>query len=90
MNKQKVILILLLILPLLFVLYLYSPFLIMGLIDSSWYYTEEKVDIGSFDYSSVLTKAEKAGYEVEGWFHLVVKYGPTEIPDSAPAFIFRL
>lgn len=59
MNKQKAILILLLILPLLFVLYLYSPFLLMGLIDSFWYYTEEKVDIGPFDYSSVLTKAKK-------------------------------
>lgn len=47
-------------------LYLFSPFLIMyAVFDSSWYYSEE-VDIGSFNYSSVLTKAEKAGYEVEG------------------------
>ncbi|HEY3362523.1 MAG TPA: hypothetical protein VGK06_12090 [Methanosarcina sp.] len=65
MNKQKAILILLLLLPLLFVLYLFGPFLIYALFDSSWYYSEE-VDIGPLDYNSVLTKAEKAGYEVEG------------------------
>ena len=65
MNKQKAILILLLLLPLLFVLYFFGPFLIFAFFDSSWYYSEE-VDIGSLDYSSVLTKAEKAGYEVVG------------------------
>ncbi|WP_440944834.1 hypothetical protein ACSAZL_11740 [Methanosarcina sp. T3] len=65
MNKQNAILILLLLLPLLFVLYLFGPFVLMSFIDSSWYYSEE-VDIGPLDYSSVLTKAEKAGYEVEG------------------------
>lgn len=65
MNKQQTILILLLLLPLLFVLYFLGPFLLMPFIDSSWYYSEE-VDIGPFDYNSVLTKAEKAGYEVEG------------------------
>lgn len=65
MNKQKAILILLLLPLILFMLFLYGPFLLMGLLDSSWYYSEE-VDIGSFDYNSVLTKAEKAGYEVEG------------------------
>jgi hypothetical protein len=88
-NKQKVILILLLILPLLFVLYLYSPFLIMGLIDSSWYYTEEKVDIGSFDYSSVLTKAEKAGYEVEGswpWPGSFSGFDPSDVPEVRESF----
>ncbi len=65
MNKQKAILILLLLLPLLLVLCFFSPFLIYALFDSSWYYSEE-IDIGSLNYSSVLTKAEKAGYEVEG------------------------
>ena len=65
MNKQKAILILLLLLPLLLVLCFFSPFLIYALFDSSWYHSEE-IDIGSFNYSSVLTKAEKAGYEVEG------------------------
>ncbi|AKB31965.1 hypothetical protein MSSIH_1275 [Methanosarcina siciliae HI350] len=65
MKKQKAILILLLFLPLLFVLYLFGPFILMSFIDSSWYYSED-VDIGSLDYSSVLTKAENAGYEVEG------------------------
>lgn len=65
MNKQKAILILLLLPLILFMLFLYGPFLLMELLDSSWYYSEE-VDIGSFDYNSVLTKAEKAGYEVEG------------------------
>ncbi|WP_269851167.1 hypothetical protein [Methanosarcina horonobensis] len=44
------------------------PFLNHGLIDSSWYYSEEEVDIGTIDYSSVLTKAEKAGYEIEGFW----------------------
>jgi len=65
MNKQKAILILLLLPLILFILFLYGPFLLMDLLDSSWYYSEE-VDIGSFDYNSVLTKAEKAGYEIEG------------------------
>ncbi|MCQ1536614.1 hypothetical protein FTO70_13235 [Methanosarcina sp. KYL-1] len=65
MNKQKAILILLLLIPLLLVLCIFGPFLLMGFIDSSWYYSEE-VDIGPLDYSSALTNAEKAGYEVEG------------------------
>jgi hypothetical protein len=65
MNKQKAILTLILLIPLLFVLCFFGPFLVYALFDSSCYYSEE-VDIGSFDYSSVLTKAEKAGYEVEG------------------------
>ncbi|MGB4160085.1 MAG: hypothetical protein WBJ94_00065 [Methanosarcina flavescens] len=89
MNKQKAILILLLILPLLFVLYLYSPFLLMGLIDSFWYYTEEKVDIGPFDYSSVLTKAKKAGYEVEGscpWPGSFSGFDPGDVPKVRESF----
>jgi hypothetical protein len=65
MNKQKAILILLLLIPLLLVLFFFGPFLLFSFIDSSWYYSEE-VDIGSLDYSSALTKAENAGYEVEG------------------------
>jgi hypothetical protein len=65
MNKQKAILILFLLLPLLFVLYFFGPFVTYIFFDSSWYYSEE-VDIGSLEYSSALTKAEKAGYKVEG------------------------
>ncbi len=64
MNKQKAIRIPVLVF-LFFILCFFSPFLIYALFDSSWYYSEE-VDIGSLDYSSTLTKAEKAGYEVEG------------------------
>lgn len=88
MNKQKAILILLLLIPLLFVLYLFSPFLIMyAVFDSSWYYTEEKVDIGSFDYSSVLTKAEKAGYEVEGsWPGSFSGFDPGDVPEVRERF----
>ncbi|MGB9939455.1 hypothetical protein [Methanosarcina sp.] len=90
MNKQKAILILLLFLPLLFVLYIYSPFLIMyAAFDSSWYYTEEKVDIGSFDYGSVLTKAEKAGYEVEGywpWPGSFPGFDPGDVPEVRKSF----
>lgn len=65
MNKQKAIMILLLLIPLLFVLYSFGPFLVYALFDSSWYYSDE-VDIGSLDYSSALTKAERAGYEIKG------------------------
>ncbi len=65
MNKQKAILILLFLIPLLLVLFFFGPFLLFSFVDSSWYYSEE-VDIGSLDYSSALTNAEKAGYEVEG------------------------
>jgi len=89
MNKQKVILILILLLPLFFVLYLYSPFLIMYFLDGSWYYTEETVDIGSFDYSSVLTKAEKADYEVEGswpWPGSFPGFDPGDVPEVRESF----
>lgn len=88
MNKQKAILILLLLPPILFILYLYGPFLLMGLIDSSWYYSEE-VDIGSFDYNSVLTKAEKAGYEVEGswpWPGNFSGFEPGDVPELRESF----
>lgn len=82
MNKQKAVLILLLLLPLFLVLCFFSPFLIYALFDSSWYYSEE-VDIGSFDYNSVLTKAEKAGYEVEGswpWPGNFSGFEPGDVP----------
>ena len=88
MNKQKAILILLLLPILLFILFLYGPFLLMGLIDSSWYHSEE-VDIGSFDYNSVLTKAEKAGYEVEGswpWPGNFSGFEPGDVPEVRENF----
>jgi hypothetical protein len=88
MNKQKTILILLFFLPLLFVLYLFGPFLLIPFIDSSWYYSEE-VDIGSLDYSSVLTKAEKAGYEVEGswpWPGNFSGFEPGDVPELRESF----
>lgn len=88
MNKQKAILTLLLLIPLLFVLYLFGPFLVMDLIDSSWYYSEE-VDIGSLDYSSVLMKAEKAGYEVEGswpWPGNFSGFEPGNVPEVRESF----
>lgn len=88
MNKQKAILILLLLIPLLFVLYFFGPFLIYALFDSSWYYSEE-VDIGSFDYSYVLTNAEKAGYEVEGswpWPGNFSGFEPGDVPDVRKNF----
>ena len=69
-------------------LFLYGPFLLMGLIDSSWYYSEE-VDIGSFDYSSVLTKAEIAGYEVEGswpWPGNFSGFDPGDVPEVQDRF----
>ncbi len=89
MNKQKAILTLLLLISLLFVLYLFGPFLIMYLVDSSWYYTEEKVDVGSFDYSSVLTRAEEAGYEVEGswpWPGNFSGFDPGDVPEVRKSF----
>lgn len=79
---------LLLLLPLLFVLYLLGPFLLMPFIDSSWYYSEE-VDIGPFDYNSVLTKAEKAGYEVEGswpWPENFSGFEPGDVPELRKSF----
>jgi len=88
MNKQKAIMIFLLLLPLLFVLYLFGPFLIYALFDSSWYYSEE-VDIGPLDYSSVLTKAEKAGYEVEGswpWPGNFSGFEPGNVPEVRKSF----
>lgn len=69
-------------------LFLYGPFLLMSLIDSSWYYSEE-VDIGSFDYSSVFTKAEKAGYEVEGswpWPGTFSGFEPGDVPEVKERF----
>lgn len=88
MNKQKSILILLLLIPLLFVLYFFGPFLIYALFDSSWYYSEE-VNIGYLDYSSVLTKAEKAGYEVEGawpWPGNFSGFDPGDVPEVQKSF----
>jgi hypothetical protein len=60
----------------------------MSFIDSSWYYSEE-VDIGSFDYISVLTKAEKAGYEVEGswpWPGNFSGFEPGDVPELRENF----
>lgn len=88
MNKQKAILILLLLLPLLLVLYFFGPFLLMGFIDSSWYYSEE-VDIGSLDYNSALTKAENAGYEVGGswpWPGNFSGFEPGDVPEVRERF----
>jgi hypothetical protein len=88
MNKQQSILILLLLLPLLLVLYLFGPFLLMPFIDSSWYYSED-VDIGSLDYSSTLTKAEKAGYEVGGswpWPGNFSGFEPGDLPEFRENF----
>ncbi|MGA9189497.1 MAG: hypothetical protein WB014_13295 [Methanosarcina sp.] len=88
MNKQKAILILLLLLPLLLVLCFFSPFLIYALFDSSWYHSEE-IDIGSLNYSSVLTKAEKAGYEVEGswpWPGNFSGFEPGDVPEIRESF----
>jgi len=70
------------------VLYLIGPFVLMSFIDSSWYYSE-KVDIGAFDYSSVLTKAEKAGYEVEGswpWPGNFSGFEPGDVPELRENF----
>ncbi|WP_292376222.1 hypothetical protein [Methanosarcina sp. UBA411] len=88
MNKQKAILILILLIPLLFVLYFFGPFLIYALFDSSWYYSEE-VDIGPLDYSSVLTKAEKADYEIEGswpWPGNFSGFEPGDVPEVRENF----
>ncbi|HII80077.1 MAG TPA: hypothetical protein HA261_06735 [Methanosarcina sp.] len=88
MNKQKAILILLLLVPLLFVLFFFGPFLLFSFFDSSWYYSE-KVDIGSLDYSSVLTKAEKASYEVEGswpWPGNFSGFEPGDVPEVRERF----
>ncbi|WP_243684763.1 hypothetical protein [Methanosarcina barkeri] len=88
MNKQKAILILLLLPLILFMLFLYGPFLLMELLDSSWYYSEE-VDIGSFAYNSVLTKAEKAGYEIEGswpWPGNFSGFEPGDVPEVRENF----
>jgi hypothetical protein len=88
MNKQKAILILLLLLPLLFVLYFFGPFVTYMFFDSSWYYSEE-VDIGSLDYSSALTKAEKAGYKVEGswpWPGNFSGFEPGDVPEVRESF----
>ncbi|MDY0130529.1 MAG: hypothetical protein RBR63_10160 [Methanosarcina vacuolata] len=60
----------------------------MELLDSSLYYSEE-VDIGSFDYNSVLTKAEKAGYEVEGswpWPGNFSGFEPGDVPEVRENF----
>lgn len=88
MNKQKAILILLLLLPLLFVLYFFGPFALYMFFDSSWYYSEE-VDIGSLDYSSALMKAEKAGYKVEGswpWPGNFSGFNPGDVPEVRESF----
>lgn len=88
MNKQKAILILLLLPLLLFMLFLYGPFILMPFIDSSWYHSEE-IDIGSLNYSSVLTKAEKAGYEVEGswpWPGNFSGFEPVDVPEIRESF----
>lgn len=61
----------------------------MGLIDSSWYYSEEEVDIGTIDYSSVLTRAEKAGYEIEGfwpWPGNSSGFKPGDVPEIRETF----
>ena len=60
----------------------------MGFIDSSWYYSGE-VDIGPLDYSSVLMKAEKAGYEVEGswpWPGNFSGFEPGDVPEIRESF----
>lgn len=88
MNKQKGILILLLLIPLLLVLYFFGPFLLFSFLDSSWYYSEE-VDIGPLDYSSALTNAENAGYEVEGswpWPGNFSGFDPGDVPEVRENF----
>ncbi len=88
MNKQKAILILLFLIPLLLVLFFFGPFLLFSFVDSSWYYSEE-VDIGSLDYSSALTNAEKAGYEVEGswpWPGNFSGFEPGDVPEVRERF----
>ncbi len=88
MNKQKAILILLLLIPLLLVLFFFGPFLLMGLNDSSWYYSEE-IDIGHLDYNSTLTNAENAGYEVEGswpWPGNFSAFEPGDVPEVRERF----
>jgi len=65
MKKSKVLLILLFLLPLIFVIFTFGPFVLLGLIDSSWYYSEN-VNLGPIDYNAELTKAEEAGYTVRG------------------------
>lgn len=87
MNKQKAIRILLLVF-LFFILCFFSPFLIYALFDSSRYYSEE-VDIGSLDYSPTLTKADKAGYEVEGswpWPGNFSGFEPGDVPEIQENF----
>ena len=88
MNKQKAILILLLLIPLLLALYIFGPFLLFSFVDSSWYYSEE-VDIGPLDYSSALTNAENAGYEVEGswpWPGNFSGFEPGDVPEVRESF----
>ena len=60
----------------------------MDLLDRSWYYSED-VDIGPLDYSSVLTKAENAGYEVEGswpWPGNFSGFEPGDVPKVKERF----
>lgn len=88
MNKQKAILILLFLIPLLLALCIFGPFLLFSFVDSSWYYSEE-VDIGSLDYNSALTNAEKAGYEVEGswpWPGNFSGFEPGDVPEVRGRF----
>ncbi|HWQ49414.1 MAG TPA: hypothetical protein VN414_10800 [Methanosarcina sp.] len=69
-------------------LYLFGPFLVYALFDSSCYYSEE-VDIGSLDYSSALTKAERVGYEIEGswpWPGNFSGFEPGDVPELRERF----
>ncbi len=88
MNKQKAILILLVLIPLLLALCIFGPFLLFSFVDSSWYYSEE-VDIGPLDYSSALTNAENASYEVEGswpWPGNFSGFEPGDVPEVRERF----
>jgi len=70
------------------VLYFFGPFLLFSFLDSSWYYSEE-VDIGPLDYSSALTNAENAGYEVEGswpWPGNFSGFDPGDVPEVRENF----
>jgi len=70
------------------VLYFFGPFLLYSFVDSSWYYSEE-VNIGPLDYSSTLTNAEKAGYEVEGswpWPGNFSGFEPGAVPEVRERF----
>lgn len=89
MKKSNILLILLLILPVIFLFFVFGPFILMSFIDSSWYYSEA-VNVGPIDYNDELAKAEEAGYTVKGSWPWPGNYnsgfGPWEVEEVREKF----